>query len=326
MATTSMKAGRTWTVEANEKGDAGVVKELTRPYVVFDGNRSAVVAQNGEAAQIGSVPAIGSTHPSDTKLVVDKVDYSEGKDGERVVVTASVHYTRKESDNTDEGLITDWGWDSSTSDVDLVVDKSEDAKPVLNSAGDPFDSAPKIAAPTPTFTKVVAFSQRKSGWNDYCSCVNDANVEIGGITFAPCTLLCSVSETRQIGEIKNKYKYTITLRYRSNVVKLAGDDETTECGWDATVVDTGMRALVPDPDPEGEGEVLRLVRVIDKETGKECTTSKPVLLDGNGHTISPTDEDQDARIIRYQAYRRETFPSWFYDEPSDPEEPETDTE
>ena len=95
---------------------------------------------------------------------------------------------------------------------------------LLNSAGDPFDSVPKVMVPAPVFTKVMKFKARQSGWASAHCKVNGAPVEIGGVEFPTGSLLCTVAEKRIIGSKDWKYQYTVRLRYKSNLVVIEQTD------------------------------------------------------------------------------------------------------
>lgn len=302
---TIQKDGRKWSV-----GDGGI-KSLKRKYIIV---LDSVTAANGEAASFSNVPAIGSAHPSHTHLYVESYDVEEGEDNKKKILTIYVNYAYRTIETTGSGQdavtsqVEEWGWDAGTDEREMI--DAVNGAAVLNSAGDVFDRVPTISAPAPTFTKVMKFQQRQTGWESSFCCVNSSSITIGGITCPAASLLCTVSEKRIIGDPVWKYRYTVQLKYRRNPVKLASGNTATDIGWDVAITDAGMREL----DANGQ---LRLIKSVDTETGKKCTVTSPELLDGSGHAVERSSgSTPTAYNIRFQAYARVSFPSWFYSEPT----------
>lgn len=309
---TDVLAGRKWK-RARDKKNTITVKYRVK--------LDAVLAIGREGGNLAGVPKPGDQHPNDDNLEVASVDYEEesGTGFEKYVV-ATVNYEAKnsasETISEEAGVkyqVDEWGWDAGTDEKELIDDvrsTDNDPKPVLNSAGDPFDAVPKVSVYAPVFTKVMKWGSRRSGATAYSCKVNDSEITIGGRSCAAGTLLCIVSEKRIFGDPDWNYSYTVQLKYKTNKVKLFGDMETSELGWDVGIADAGMRQKDP-----ADGTKKKLIRMIDQETGQECVVQSPALLDGNGYAISPTDTDQGPRVLRFQAYERTSFPSWFYSEP-----------
>ena len=65
------------------------------------------------------------------------------------------------------------------------------------------------------------------------------------------------------------------MRFKSNKVKINGQNAVTDIGWDVAITDAGMREL----DDEGNKS---LIRAVDRESGKMCTVTSAALLDGQG--------------------------------------------
>ena len=185
-----------------------------------------------------------------------------------------------------------------------------DGTPVVNSAGDPFDSVPEVEAPAPTFTKVIKFAGRHR-YADFLCTVNANEVTIGGMTCAPYTLLCSVSEKLNIGDNQWPYTYTVRLKYRTNIITKGGDTQAGEIGWQVAVVDAGMREK---DDTTGE---LKLIQILSKETGQAANVTAPELLDGHGKAVARSASGAPATPynLTFMAYKAVTWPSWFYSEP-----------
>ena len=267
-----------------------------------------------------AIPAINSQHPARPGMYVSKYRVTQPKGFAKHTLDLTVIYsaTGASTDNTqddpeEEPVATDnqvleWGWDDGTSSRELVQDVNGD--PVVNSAGDPFDSVPEVETPAPTFTKVIKFASRRQ-YAKYLCTVNAVAVKIGDMTCAPYTLLCSISEKRNIGDEVWPFTYTIRLKYRTNIIKKGGDTQVSEIGWNAAVVDAGMREI---DDTTG---MLKLIEVISKETGKPATVTAPELLDGHGHAVARSASGSPAEPynLTFAPYKTATFPAWFYSEP-----------
>ena len=302
--TVKQKDGRKYQV------DGSGITSLKRDYIVI---QNATMGADGETVSFAGVPAIGSAHPSFPGLVVQSYDVQEGDGKEKNILTVTVNYGPRtiETGGTGSDAVScqvgEWGWDDGTDERELVEDVNGVA--VLNSADDPFESVPKVCVPAPVFTKVMKFASRQSGWAPANCKVNGAAVTIGDREYPIGSLLCTVAEKRLIGNAVWKYQYTVRLRFKSNPVKVEGADTAVDIGWDVAVTDAGMREYV-------DGE-KRLIRVMDKETGKMCTVTSATLLDGIGGKL---EDGEDPYIFRFQAYERATFPAWFYSEPTSTEE------
>lgn len=260
------------------------------------------------------LPKVGDAHPSLTGYYCTSRDFEEGEGKAKTTVVVTVNYEPTTTETSGEGeaavacQVDEWGWDDGTDEKELT--SGVDGTPVLNSAGDPFESVPKVSAPAPVFTKVMKFKARQSGWQSVVCCVNSSQITVGGVTCPVGSLLCTVGEKRIIGDENWKYQYTVRLRYKSNKVKIAGADSLTDIGWDVAITDAGMREL----DVNGE---KKIIRAIDKETGKMCTVTSAALLDGKGKKLA---DDKEPYNFRFQAYSRASFPNWFYSEPTLQEE------
>lgn len=306
-----LKAGRSWS------GGRYGITSLKRKYVII---RDAVTAADGEEYYFPGLPQIGSAHPRYPGLVVSGHEFEEGDGANKNTLTVTVSYglrTFETSGGEEEDVanvtcqVEEWGWDAGTEERELI--DAVDGKAVVNSAGDVFDRVPTVSVPAPTFTKAMKFRERQSGAMD-CDCkVNASPVTIGERTYPTGSLLCSVSERRIFSDASWAYRYVIQLKFRTNPVKLAGEESATDIGWDVAITDAGMREL----DEEGK---LKLIKAVDAETGKKCTVTSPELLNGAGKAVTRTDgESPKPYNMLFQAYERTDIPSWFYSEPPVPE-------
>lgn len=269
---------------------------------------------------VTTIPAIGTVHPSRPGYYVAKYDIKQPNGAAKATLDVTVHYAPVNYTTTGGGqepvvvdsIVESWGWDDGTTSRDLVTAADSNHTPVLNSAGDVFDSAPQIETPSPTFSKVVRFASRKTGWFAYNCKINSAQVTIGGVECPAGTLLCTVAESIDPSNEKWPYRYSIRLRYRSNLSEIGtgGSGGWEECGWDAVLVDAGMREV------DSTTGKLKLIQVISEETGLPATVTSPELLDGGGQAVTRSSGTTVTPFnLRFQAYETATFPDWFYSEP-----------
>lgn len=300
------KAGRSYKVDNNGASDVSA-----RYQIVLD----APLAIDELPTSFTGVPEIGSPHPDRPGYYAARYEVTQPDANAKSTLDVLVKYEPMSVDSSpsqSEGMadgsvaqVTEWGWDDGTGDKELVEACDTFATPVLNSAGDPFDSVPTVYVPTPTFTKVVRTNFRQTFFGYSCT-VNSDTVTIGTVEFPARTLLCTVSEKILIGESLMPYEYTIHLRYRSNEVMPGTSTTKEEIGWDVAVVDAGMREI------DAISGKPRLIRVMSKESGQLATVTAPELLNGSGQAQTGT---RRPYILVFQAYQRKTFPVWFYSEP-----------
>lgn len=256
------------------------------------------------------LPKINDAHPTLSGLFATSRKFEEGRGAEKIRVICTVSYSSQANEQSGSGeeeewecLVDEWGWDASTEDREFVTDVH--GAPVRNSAGDPYDSVPNVTTHSPVFTKVARFQTRQSVMDLNCK-VNREAMTIGGMSCAAKTLLCTVAEKLLLDGSSYPYQYTVTLHYRSNMANIAG--ATTEIGWDVALVQAGMRAKDP------ETNALKLIKVVDPETGMLCTVTSSAMLDMSGYQLSPTDVS-GPYVKRYDVYETATFPGWFTSEP-----------
>ena len=300
-----LKDGRRWSVRS------GGIPSLRRKYqVILDG----ITPTDGETETFPGVPAIGSKHPLLKYLEVQSYDVEEGEGKDKTTIIVWVNYARVQDETTGSGedeqtlRVTEWGWDAGTDQKELTTDA--DGKAVLNTAGDVFDSVPRVSTYSPTFTKVMKFVTRQGGAMAHNCKTNESEVTIGGVKYPPRTLLCSVSERRIFGDGIWNYQYTVNLKYKSNLVRVEWGEGLTDIGWDVAIASTGMRAK-----DRANDDKLDYIRKVDRETGKLGVVSSPWLLDNDGYALSETDPDPQPYNMRFKAYATTTFPTWFYSEP-----------
>ena len=268
-----------------------------------------------------SIPAIGTVHPAREGYYVSKYEVRQPQGAAKNTLDVTVKYSAQsfvtEGGGSGEpeyvSLIEQWGWDDGTTQRELITAADANKTPVLNSAKDPFDSVPQIETPAPTFTKVVRFAARKTGWFGYNCKVNDQSVTIGGVSFPAGTLLCTIAETIDIANFNWPFKYSIRLRYRTNKALIAGETANlTECGWDAVVCDAGMREV------DSTTGQLKLIQIVSAETGQLANVTSPELLNGNGQAVTRGSGVSTVAPynFRFKAYEDASFPGWFTSQPA----------
>ena len=305
--TTKQKAGTRYTVNQNGAAD---IKE--RYQVVL----TSPLLAGQLITSFSGVPAIGSEHPQRPGYYVDHYDISQPDGAAKATLDIDVVYSatgltvepgEEPTDPNTDTQVEEWGWDDGTTERELLTDVT--GKPVVNSAGDPFENVPTVTAPAPTFTKVVKFKTRQSVRQYFCK-VNAQQMTISGESFAPGQLLCTVSERRNIGDYNWPYVYTVRLRFRSNLVKEGQAQQASDIGWDIAVTDAGMREI---DDTTGG---LKLIQVPSGETGEMATVTSAELLNGAGRAIARSSTSTATPYnIRFAAYQQANFPAWFTSEP-----------
>lgn len=311
---TIQKAGRKYVVDSNGASDVSASYQvvLSEPLDI-----------DALPTSFTGVPAIGANHPNRRGYRVARYEVTQPEGKAKSTLDIKVVYAPQDVnadplDPTKIDYVLEWGWDDGTGERELVVAADANHTPVVNSAGDVFANAPRVTEPTPTFTKRIRSSVRQE-YAQYLCAVNAEAVTIGAMVCAPRTLLCTVAERKYIGEEYFPFEYTIKLRYRSNVVHHESSATDEEVGWDAAIVDAGMRQLV-------NGR-LELIEIPSSETRQPCTVTSPELLDGQGHAQDRTSTaGMHPVVLVFQAYKRVTFPEWFYSEPPTPAPPPEEEE
>lgn len=320
------KAGTTYAVDEN-----GATNIKQRYQVVLsEPLASGSLMTSFTTTSAGSIPSIGTVHPERPGYYVARYDVRQPDGTGKATLDVDVIYSARSfvteggggGEPGEDCRIDQWGWDDGTAERELV--QGVDGTPVLNSAGDPFDSVPKVSTPAPTFTKVVRFGARKSGWFGFNCKVNDANVTIGGVQFPPRTLICSISERLEPTAEKWPYVYQVRLQYRSNMATVGTATTPEECGWDAVVTDAGMREI------DATTHKIKLIQVMSSETGQPATVTSPELLDGTGQAITRSSGQLNSAPynFKFKAYEEAEFPAWFVSEPTIvvPPDPEAEEE
>ena len=267
-----------------------------------------------------TIPAIGTVHPMRPGYYAAKYSITQPRGSAKSTLDLTLTYEPlgptediildpEGKPQTVDSMVVEWGWSDGTTSRELLRGVDTNATPVVNSAGDPFESVPEVETPAPEFTKVVKFKMRQEYWKYMCT-INAAAMTIGAVNCPAKSLLCTVCEKLNIGDEIWPYQYTIRMRYRSNIIKRSYGADSEEIGWNVAIVDAGMREL----DSSGKPKLITV------ETGNdtEAAITSPELLNGSGKKIArdPTAPSTlEPVLLVFQAYKTETFPDWFTSEP-----------
>ncbi len=292
--------GREWAVDVNG------AQTLTCKYVVF---LESPLANAALVVTFSGLPAIGSAHPSFTGLFAQGYRIQEGEGSEKTKIIVSVEYAPVVKSGEGEGsgetltYIEQMGWRSGSVQRDFTTDAMS-GLPVLNTAGQPFDSVPQVDRPSPIWYKVWKTKTRNTSYVTYENKVNSGTLSVGGHSFGAAQVRCVAADEERIfnDPCGYKYRYSIELQVVSNKVKLEGEDTATECGWHLPIVSTGTMELAG-------GELKRIT--VQAEDGSDVPVSSPVLLDGNG-AFNPT--QSAPYVVLWKAYEEVNFPAIFTSE------------
>jgi hypothetical protein len=117
-------------------------------FVLADGERPL---SDGANANVSGLPAYGAAHPATNELAVRQINFEQSAD-HSLVWYASVHYSAsaKSNDSSDTSKYTRLhiGFANESRELTWDADNpegSQNPKPVVNSAGDPFETVPMVA-------------------------------------------------------------------------------------------------------------------------------------------------------------------------------------
>lgn len=171
-------------------------------------------------------------------------------------------------DNGSDYISVSWSVDEITSDMCYDAENT----PVINSAGDPFDSVPQKT----TFAPHITIVRRERNFPDLSimGTVNSEPITILGVTFGKHCARLKI----QVNQVAAKKPYEVTYEIigMTNVAPAEGYNTGTfeDWGWDCPMVECGYQFY-------DENGVLRKFTTIDS-SGVEREVSCPQLLDFDG--------------------------------------------
>jgi len=297
--------GRSMEVDAEER-----LTSVTRKYQVLRATSAPLDAET--LSTITGLPAIGAAHPSDSDLTVASYRLAEDSNGLRWVV--DVVYSRDSSRPPEPNRAPrgsaelSRGWTMQEIQIDLVADAIT-GLPVLNSAGEPFDSVPQVPRALPVFrmerkeTTAIATLLAMSGK------VNSDEVSIDGVDI-PIHAGRLVVTQEKLYDDPDDYtsKFTYEIAIMSNLVDL-GAEALTDIGWDKALVQSGFIYNSAD------GKIRAMET--DEETLTPRPSPMPVLLDADGYRLA---DDADPVIIRIATMQEVAFGDLFDEDDEEEEE------
>lgn len=231
-------------------------------------------------------------------LIVDRISFRHAGQSSRVW-KISVRYVRNSGDSDEEpdaanaGLL-DVSWGTSESSADVVADADDETgAPLLNSAGDAFDTVPQKTCYGSSVTVIrkerdfPATAYSKNG------CVNSAAVKICNVDFPAHSAMLKVSVKENADE-DFPFVATYQIDRRVNVIAAANGEEARDIGWDVAFLQCGFQYL-----ETSEGQTVKRKFVVEDESGTLRDVSTPQPLDENG---APS-EKAAVRVVRvYPVY------------------------
>lgn len=244
------------------------------------------------------LPAEGDEHPANADLTVAEFRIAEHEPGvawRRV----SVIYTRGEEEEesgsggtSSIGKLVALDYPIYTQSGDLIADQVSGA-PVLNSAGDVFDSVPSIEA---LYTG-VHWTRRLSSWDKVkdqlalSGTVNSAAVTIYGVAFRKRTARLRITARNTFDGSSRPWELDVTVeprhtfvdsgvQYRPDSTMAAYDSVAGrgyDIGWDVAILDCGFQFLDTSATPPAK---VRFT--VKDEAGNESAPQLPQLLTATG--------------------------------------------
>lgn len=260
-----------------------------------DGTALAVTAtiMNGETV-VAAVPTYGSGFPGIDALRATSIDAEPVQNSDRVF-QVTVEYTPNEIATSDTNPLTrPWeiSWGSGEASEAYFLDCSTpDKKPVVNSAGEPFEQfmERERGEMTITVTRNEATHDANAA-EAFSHTTNKSVVTIDGTGYAPGTLkLSPIQATKQTEAISvNGVPQTVTYYRKTYTFKARRD------GWDDKPLDVGLNELV--------GSTIagfKLKPIVDVAA---MPIKRPYPLDGQGkRKKNPTDKPEELTFKPYVA-------------------------
>ena len=279
----------------------GVVTACTEVWKLVAEDASEIIPSD-----VRGLPEKGSAHPIHKGLVVDGFSWRHAGPGS-LVWECSVTYKTAHGDSAsfdeDERRITLVEWGTAGGSGDIVTDALT-GRPVVNAAGDPFDSVPQRDEVYPC----VRFGRKERKFNPRFyylnNCINDAPISVLGVTFAPHTCRLHAECRKDLDSEDFPYDWTFTFEGRScwcetaQLVDIAGgppitvyetDGTKSNIGWDLAILQCGFNHIL-------NGEKVKFS--VKDDQGNYTEPSLPQLLNTDGSALSPTAGDGILLVVR----------------------------
>lgn len=213
-----------------------------------------------------------------------------------------------------------WRWSANTRTVREPLIRDKTGRLITNSARDPFD--PPIEWDVVYPSLVGRHSEVFPGiWFNYAGAVNDDQFEALGYLFQPKTLkIMGIDIGEEVEDGGEKvYPVSITLETASGV-PFGGEGSPGYPTWDVRPLDQGLRegfvnsGQDPAPGVPLGRWVQRPIQMVN-EQGTFENVSEPVLLDGSGRQLIPTNpighEDGDGVFLTVDVLNLVSFTNLF---------------
>lgn len=307
-----------------KQGSGGTISSCVDLYQVVVATptaQSAPLVPSG----VSGIPAKNAEHPNFSGLYVDGYSWRHAGTGSKVWI-CEVAYKRKNMLSTGTGTsakteaitLMEWGYEGGSADTESDADTGE---PLVNSAGDPFDSVPQREEVHPVVrygVRTKDFDPTVFWWNN---CINMAAVTVLDVDFAPHTCRLRIECRKHLDDEELPYEWTYTFEGRDCWVKTAQlvdgsgsapstsydtDGGLSNIGWDLAILQAGYRYLDSDDKP---------VKFVDRdEDGNPLEASSPHLLDTDGTALSPT---ATGIFLLVRVYREANFANIAPEDPDD---------
>ena len=234
---------------------------------------------DSSSAAVTGLPAAGSAHPANSAITVRSYSFTATSDNKTGYDAweCAVRYDAKDVAGTggsgESYRYTAKRLGTVECSVDLVAD-AKTGEPVVNAAGDVFDSVPQRTI----FSPVVEWRRKqKSSPAALCELsgtVNASEFTALGVTFPPRTGRLYVSADWTPGD--DDWPWEVTYRIEGRNLYVEIDGSPVNIGWDEAFLECGYRYV--------ETVGGKLVRFMDEdeETGQLRPSAMPQLLKADG--------------------------------------------
>lgn len=263
-----------------------------------------------DPTQVSGLPVKDSQHPKYSTLYVANYSWAHVDEASLLWRCTVSYETRSASTSQDDDAerIVSLEWGSSTGQADVVSD-SRLGLPVVNSAGDLFDTVPTMEEVYPTVHLVQREKRLRSSVLALNGKINRAVFTVAGTTFQPHTCRLRVNCRKILGETDLPYEYTYAFEGRRHLIDptnaawlngipingYTAVGDLVDIGWDVELVQAGFRHLV-------DGAPTKFIDI--NEDGGQSEPSLPHNLDADGSALAA---GADARILVVFAYEDADF-------------------
>lgn len=301
-----------WTAGVARLSERGEVSATgaTDTYTVYWPDTAAAFGLDDVTS---GLPAEGDVHPSDADLVVSEfriADHEPGVVWRRISVVYSRGEDEEESGSGGSesiGTLTALDYPIYTQSGDLVADQVSGA-PVLNSAGDVFDSVPQVEA---LYTG-VHWTRRLSSWAKVSpqlalsGTVNSAAVTIYGVAFRKRTARLRITARNTRDGSSRPWELDVTVEPRHTFVDsscafrpdstMASYDSVAgrgyDVGWDVPLLDCGYQYLDTSSPPQ------KIRFTVTDDAGQTSAPQLPQLLTNDGRSNQDGSYPKSILVVR----------------------------